>query len=148
MVDRFTRWPEAVPLKETDALTCTLDCPFWHVIGHDFRHGPTVCVKIMYSIILGTTLHHTTAYHPQANGLVERFHRPMKSALRARLTSPNRLDELPWVLMVIQTAPKEDLNCSSAELVYGAQLTVSLSLPLQNIIHMVSRCEALVPRCC
>ena len=76
------------------------------------------------SQLLGTKLHHTTAYHPQANGLVERFHRHLKSALRARLTGPNWVDELPWVLLGIRTAPKEDLGCSSAELVYGAPLTV------------------------
>lgn len=44
--------------------------------------------------------------------------------MRARLTTPNWLDELPWVLLGIRTAPKEDLHCSSAELVYGAPLTV------------------------
>ena len=57
-------------------------------------------------------------------GIVERFHRHMKSALRARLTSPNWLDELPWVLLGIRTAPKDDLHCSSAELVFGSTLTV------------------------
>ena len=56
--------------------------------------------------LLGTRLHHTTAY------------------LRARLTNHNWLDELPWVLLGIRTAPKVDLNCSSAELVYGSPLTV------------------------
>ena len=66
----------------------------------------------------------TTSYHPQANGLVERFHRHLKSALRARLTGPNWIDELPWVLLGIRTSPKEDLHTSSAELVYGAPLAV------------------------
>ena len=74
--------------------------------------------------MLGTQVHHTTAYHPQSNGLVERFHRHLKSALRARLTGPNWTQELPWALLGIRTAPKEDLGCSSAELVYGAPLTV------------------------
>ena len=74
--------------------------------------------------LLGSKLHHTTAYHPQANGLVERFHRHLKSTIRARLNTPNWLDELPWVLLGIRTAPKEDLHCSSAELVYGTPLTV------------------------
>lgn len=61
---------------------------------------------------------------PQSNGLVERFHRHLKSALRACLSGPNWVDELPWVLLGIRTAPKEDVGCSSAELVYGTPLTV------------------------
>ena len=71
--------------------------------------------------LLGTQVPHTTAYHHQANGLVKRFHRHLKSALHARLTGPNWTNELPWVLLEdIRTTPKEDLGCSSAELVYGA----------------------------
>ena len=34
------------------------------------------------------------------------------------------MDELPWVLLGIQTAPKEDLGVSVAELVYGGPLTL------------------------
>ena len=52
------------------------------------------------------------------------MHRHLKSALRARLTGPNWLDELPWVLLGIRTSPKEDIGTSSAELVFGAPLTV------------------------
>ena len=74
--------------------------------------------------LFGTKLHRTTAYHPQSNGLVERFHRQLKSSLKARLTGPDWLTHLPWVLLGIRTMPKEDLGASSAELVYGQPLTV------------------------
>ena len=73
---------------------------------------------------LRTQHHCTTAYHTQANGLVERFHRHLKAALCARLIGPKLLDELPWVLLGIRTAPKEDLDTSSAELIYSSPLTV------------------------
>ena len=48
----------------------------------------------------------------------------MKSSLGAHLTSPNWIGELSWLLLVIRTAHKEDLGCSSSELVYVAPLTV------------------------
>ena len=35
---------------------------------------------------LGTAHLRTTSYHPQANGLIERFHRQLKAALRVQST--------------------------------------------------------------
>ncbi|KAL1138911.1 hypothetical protein AAG570_008973 [Ranatra chinensis] len=41
------------------------------------------------TIVLGIQRLRTTAYHPQANGVVERWHRSLKAALTARLDSAN-----------------------------------------------------------
>ena len=67
---------------------------------------------------LGIQLHRTTSYHPQSNGLVERFHRTLKTSIK------NCTDVLPWVLLGLRTAPKEDLRASSDELVYCEPLSV------------------------
>ncbi|XP_058620662.1 metallophosphoesterase 1 isoform X4 [Onychostoma macrolepis] len=48
----------------------------------------------------------------------------MKAALRASLKDKNWVDKLPWVMLGIRTAPKEDLQSSSAELVYGQPVRV------------------------
>jgi hypothetical protein len=132
MVDRFTRWPEAVPL----ASMTTSDCAralisHWiarfgvpATISSDRGAQFTSGVWAALCTLLGTTHSRTTAFHPQSNGLVERFHRTLKTALRAKLTGPNWIDVLPWVLLGVRTAPKEDLASSSAELVYGMPLTV------------------------
>ena len=80
------------------------------VVGLHGNRGARVAAYLHVYIYL------STAYHPQANGLVERFHRTMKAALKARLTGPNWFDELPWVLLGLRTAPKDDLQSSSAEL--------------------------------
>ena len=77
----------------------------------------SLCSKMARS--LGTQLHRTTSYHPQANGMVERFHRSLKASLRARLHDGNWIDELPWVLLGLRTATKEDLQTSPAEMVFG-----------------------------
>ena len=48
----------------------------------------------------------------------------LKSALNARLSGDNWIDDLPWVLLGLRVTPKEDLHSSSAELVYGEPLTI------------------------
>jgi hypothetical protein len=75
-------------------------------------------------------LHHqTTAYHPQSNGMVERFHRQLKDALWARECGAEWAAHLPWVLLGLRAAPKEDSAVSSAELVYGSPLRLPGQLP-------------------
>ena len=132
IIDRFSRWPEAIPLNDITSATCAQAlvshwiARFGIPMDLSSDRGTQFTSQLWTSIaqLLGIQLHHTTAYHPQSNGLVERFHRHLKAALRARLSSPNWTAELPWVLLGIRTAPKDDLGCSSAELVYGTPLTV------------------------
>jgi hypothetical protein len=66
----------------------------------------------------------TSAYHPQANGLVERFHRQLKASLRSRLCGVDWLKHLPWVMLGLRISPKEDNALSSAELVFGSPLVM------------------------
>ncbi len=63
-----------------------------------------------------------TAYHPQSNGLVVRFHRRLKEDLRPRATAADWHDHIPWVLLGIRAAYREDSEFSPAEAVYGSQL--------------------------
>ena len=95
--------------------------------------GPHPKFLKCHTIILTTFI----VQHNQASGnqaalhhgipstdLVERFHLHLKTALWALPTGPKRSDALPWVLLGIPTAPKEDLKCSSVELVFGTPMTV------------------------
>ena len=144
VIDRYTRWPEAIPLKDTSAISCAqalignwisrLGIP-QHITSD---RGAQFTSQLWSSIsqLLGTELHHTTAYHPQANGMVERVHRTLKNALRASLTNLNWVDKLPWVLLGIRTTPSAELDTSPAELVYGAPLTVPGDIPRQNPDHL------------
>ena len=72
--------------------------------------------------LLGTTRLHTTSYHRQSNGIDERFHRQLKTALKAQCVSQTWTEALPLVLLGIRTSLKEDLHCTVAELVYGMTL--------------------------
>ena len=130
IVDRFTRWPEAIPLPNALAETCaeTL-CRQWvsrFGVPEDLTsdRGPqfTSAVWSECNELLGIASKPITSYHPQANGMVERLHRQLKGALKARLTDGNWMKELPMVLLGIRTAWRVDPGCSPAELVYGSTL--------------------------
>ena len=132
MVDRTTHWPEAVPLSSTAssnvarAFIGTWVACFGAPSDLSSDCGSQFTSELWNAVAggLGVRLHRTTAYHPQANGLCERFHRSMKAALRAGLTDGNWVDKLPWVMLGLRCAPEEDLESSSAELVYGQTLRV------------------------
>lgn len=63
------------------------------------------------------------AYHPASNGLVERWHRILKSALTC-YGGQHWVDYLPTVLLGLCTSYKEDIKTSAAELLYGSTLRV------------------------
>ena len=124
--------PEAIPLVDAQTTTCAKALALHRTarfgvpaeLTSDRGSQFTSELWATLSQLNGTRLHRTTAYHPQSNGIVERFYRHLKSALMARLTGADWIDKLPWVLLGIRTVPKEDLGCSSPEMVYGASLTV------------------------
>jgi hypothetical protein len=54
--------------------------------------------------------------------MVEYFHRRLKDALRARCAVANWVDHLPWVLMGLRAAPREDDGSTPAQEVFGTPL--------------------------
>jgi hypothetical protein len=129
VVDRTTRWPEAFPLSSIAAADCAaalLQC--WiqrfgvpSTITSD--RGPQFTSQLWSGLckLLSITHVQTTAYHPQANGLVERLHRHLKDALRARSAAADWYSHLPWVMLDIRTAWREDSEFSLAENMFGSQ---------------------------
>jgi cleavage and polyadenylation specificity factor subunit 1 len=71
----------------------------------------------------GVQLARTTAHHPAANGLVERFHRTLKAAIMCH-ADQKWTEALPLVLLGIRTAYKGDQQASVPELVYGEPLRI------------------------
>ena len=72
----------------------------------------------------------TTVYHPQSNGLVERFHRTLKAALMATGEPAGWMGRLSHVLLGIRTAQRADAGFSPAECVYGTNLVLPGQLPV------------------
>jgi len=128
MVDRFSRWPEAVPIPDQEAPTvaraffeawvCRFGVPL-RVTTDQGRQFESFLFRHL-NILTGTTHIRTTAYHPSANGMVERLHRQLKAAIRCH--QRRWTEALPIVLMGIRSAWKEDLGATTAEMVYGQPL--------------------------
>lgn len=129
MIDRYTRWPEAIPLMDQSAET----------VAKALLHGwiakfgvPTVITTDQgrqfeanlfneLSKLLGCHRWRTTSYHPQSNGIIERWHRTLKAAIKCYETT-DWMNILPLILLGLRTSFKEDIKASPAELVYGETL--------------------------
>ncbi|PIK40291.1 hypothetical protein BSL78_22869 [Apostichopus japonicus] len=129
-IDRFTRWPEAVPIVDIRAETVARALvERWialygvpALITTDRGSQFESCLFASLTRILGTQRTRTTSYHPQANGVVERFHRQLKGALKAQMDPTHWVDYLPLVLLGIRSAVKVDLGHCVAEMVFGTTL--------------------------
>ncbi|KAL7639599.1 UNVERIFIED_CONTAM: hypothetical protein RMT77_010100 [Armadillidium vulgare] len=128
--DRFTRWPEAILIPNITAETVAKAfLAHWvsrfgvpETITTDQGRQFESYLWRDFMSLLGTSRIRTSAYHPAANGMVERFHRQPKASLAAHPCRERWTEALPFVLLGIRSAMKEDLQCTSAELVYGSPL--------------------------
>lgn len=132
IVDRFTRWPEAYPMEDMTAKTVAKAFVFEYLPRFGVPQYITTDQGTQFESLLFEQLDHllgghrirTSAYHPCSNGLVERFHRQLKSALKARANTVHWSEELPLTLLGIRTAVREDLGVSPAELTYGQNIKI------------------------
>lgn len=132
IVDRYTRWPEAYPISNINASTVAKIFMLQYITRFGVPtylttdQGSQFESKLFSELskLLGIHKIRTTAYHPQANGMVERMHRQMKASLMARCNSTHWAEEIPIILLGLRTAIKEDLKCCPAELVYGQTIRI------------------------
>ena len=122
-MDYLTKWPEVFPSLDQTAPTIA-KLLVEGVISH---HGvPEIC------LLMGIKKVSTTAYHPQTDGLVERFNRTLLDML-AKKVKPEGQDwdlRLPFILFAYQTTVQQSTLEFPFFLLYGRdpQLPVEAAL--------------------
>ncbi|PIK35198.1 putative choline/ethanolamine kinase [Apostichopus japonicus] len=135
-MDRYTRWPAALPL--TDATASTVVNALLHHWIANYGIPDTITTDRgaqfeshlfqRISDLFGFRRIRTTSYHPEANGMIERFHRRLKEAIKATDNPSAWYDSLPIIMLALRNNPRRDTDCSPAELLYGEPLTMPCDL--------------------
>jgi hypothetical protein len=137
--EHFTKWVEAFPLSRIDSETIAK----FFVEEVCFRHGfpdkllsdrgRQLIGEVMTEVtkLLGIKQKTTTAYHPQTNGLTERFNKTLIVMLSMYVSKQqNDWDEyIPYVIFAYNTAIHPSTNAVPFELVRGFPARLPMDLP-------------------
>ena len=128
VVDVATRFPEAVPLKNIDTVSVAealvtlfsrVGCPD-EILSDCGTQFISDLMKEIYRLLSVKSIH-TSPYHPQSNGQVERFNGVLKTMLRKVVAGhPRDWDRyIPALLFAYRELPNESTGFSPFELLFG-----------------------------
>nr|XP_055071458.1 uncharacterized protein LOC129451930 [Misgurnus anguillicaudatus] len=151
-----TRYPAAYPIRKitTKAVVKALT-QFISVFGIpkiiQSDKGSNFTSRMFDEILRVLKVRHnqSSAYHPQSQGALERFHQTLKALLRSYCVELNRDWEegLPWLLLTAREVQQESLGFSPNDLVFGHSVRGPLSVlreglceddPPQNLLEYVN----------
>lgn len=123
-----TRYPEAIPLRTIKAKKVVQELvKFCSMFGlpkvMQTDQGSNFTSKIFTQVTRELNVKHrmSSAYHPQSQGAIERFHQTLKTLLRKFcLETGKEWDEgLPMLMFAIRETTQESVGFAPADLVFG-----------------------------
>ena len=147
VMDYFSRWPEAIAIPNVKASTVAeayidivlsrFGCP--RILLTDLGSQFTSAVMKEVNSILLTQHRTTSAYRPQTNGMIERFHKSLSLALSHLISISQKDwdDFIPMALFVFRSTNNATIGMSPFRALYG----ISPSLPQDVTLNLPKECN-------
>ena len=135
--DYATRYPEAIALRNIDANTVAEELvSFFARVGVPGEiltdQGTNFTSKLLAEVyrLLKIKPIRTTPYHPQTDGLVERFNGTLKAMLKRTVSKEGKDWDrlLPYLLFAYREVPQASTGFSPFELLYGRNVRGPLDI--------------------
>ena len=138
-----TRFPEAIPLRNIKAKTIVKALiKFFTLVGlpksvqsdqgSNFMSG--VFQQVMYELSIHQ--YKSSAYHPESQGAIERFHQTLKNMLKTycHQTGKDWDKGVHLLLFAVRNSAQESFGLSTFELVFGHSVRGPLNLYKENLL--------------
>ena len=138
LVDHFSKWAEAVPLRNHTAPTVAralmvhvfsrFGAPRQLLTDQGSEFQSELFLNLMKWMEIDKL--RTTAFHPACNGVVERFHRTLNSMLGKAVSDSQRDwdDKLPLVLAAYRATPHVSTAMTPNKLFLGREIRMPIDL--------------------
>ena len=144
IIDLFTKWVEAFPLKDTTATTLAtimlneVVCRYGVPTSLHSNQGANLWSSVVYSLceLLGIATTRTSVYHLQGNSRVERFNRTLQSILAKTVdTNQDTWDsQLPKALFAYRTAVHDTTGFTPFQLTFARSPQLPVDVMLGRIL--------------
>jgi hypothetical protein len=146
-MDYLTKWPEARAISEATAenvakfiyeqIICQHGCPQIILTDRGTHFNNNMLDRLMEKFEVKHLL--STPYHPQTNGLVERFNRTLCESLAKLESRTNDWDLfIAPVLFAYRTTKHSTTKISPFQLVYGRSARLPLDMPNEENLNALN----------
>ncbi len=145
MMCAATCFPEAIPLRKITApVIIKALVKFFSLFGLptviQTDRGTNFMSNLFAQVLKALKISHriSSAYHPESQGALERFHQTLKAMLRKYCMDTGKdLDEgTPLVLFAVREAVQDSLGFSPADLVFGHSVRVPLKMLKEDMLSV------------
>ena len=139
----FTRFPEAIPLRNIKAKTIVKTLiKFFTLVGlpksNRSDQGSNFMSGVFQQVMceLGIHQYKSSAYHPESQGATERFHQTLKNILETycHQTGKDWDEGVHLLLFAVRDSVQESLGISPFELVFGYSVRGPLKLYKEKLL--------------